>query len=124
MAKILLIDDEPQLRAIFTGFLEVDNHQVDTAADGKKGLALLAKGGYDLVITDIIMPETDGFEVLITLNKNYPQLKKIVITGGSALLEPGYLMATAEQLRADKVLAKPVDLTTFRAAIQEVLARP
>jgi CheY-like chemotaxis protein len=124
VARILLIDDEPQLRVIFTGFLEVDNHQVDTANDGKQGLALLAQASYDLVITDVIMPEADGFEVLMELNKNYPRLKKIVITGGSALLEPGYLLATAEQLRADKVISKPVDFATFRAAINEVLARP
>ena len=85
---------------------------------------LLAQACYDLVITDIIMPETDGFEVLMALNQKYPRLKKIVITGGSALLETGYLMATAAQLRANKVIAKPVDLTTFRAAIKEVLAQP
>lgn len=124
MARILIIDDEPQLLAIYTSFLEVDDHQVDTAKDGGHGLALLTQHAYDLVITDIIMPETDGFEVLMALNQNYPQLKKIVITGGSALLEPGYLMATAEQLRADKVIPKPVDFATFRAAVEEVLARP
>ncbi|NCO52254.1 MAG: response regulator [Deltaproteobacteria bacterium] len=124
MARILIIDDEPQLRKIYSEFLAVDNHQVDTAKDGKHGLTLLAQACYDLVITDIIMPETDGFEVLMALNQKYPRLKKIVITGGSALLETGYLMATAAQLRANKVIAKPVDLTTFRAAIKEVLAQP
>jgi CheY-like chemotaxis protein len=67
MATILVIDDEQSIRGLLKGVLEKAGHRVLEAEDGRKGLTLYQKEHVDLVIMDLLMPETDGLEATLQL---------------------------------------------------------
>lgn len=123
MAKILLIDDDEQVLEIMTIFLERDQHEISTATDGNRGIRLLENQQFDLVITDVIMPELDGLEVLmwLKLNKQSYHPKIIAISGGAASIDQNELLNMCRLLSADEVLPKPVDFETLTGAVREVL---
>lgn len=125
MAKILLIDDDAQVVKVVTSFLEREHHEISSAVDGKRGIRLLENQQFDLVITDVIMPEKDGLEVLmwLKLNKHTHRPKVIAISGGSASLDLNELLDMCRVLSADKVLPKPVDFETLTGAVRDVLGR-
>lgn len=122
MAKILIIDDNEQVRKVMASYLEHDNHEIALAADGKQGISRLQSQTFDLVITDIIMPEQDGLEVLMWLKTQVNRPKVIAVSGGSPSLDLNYLMTMAQRLSADKALQKPIDFETLTTAVRELLA--
>lgn len=121
MARILVIDDEPHLRILVESFLAQDGHEVDLAENGQKGLSLIERNPYDLVITDVIMPEQDGLEVLMELNGRVPRMRIIVMSGGGERLKIQELLNLARLMGADRVLPKPLDFTALQVAVKEVL---
>ena len=123
VAKILLIDDDPQVRAVLKGFLQIGGHQVLEAANGIQAQKLL-NVAVDLVITDIVMPESDGFEVIMSCVRKDQPLKIIAITGGSPNLAQQTLLTIAQKMPVNKVLSKPVTCEELISAVQEVLDSP
>jgi DNA-binding response OmpR family regulator len=121
MAKILLIDDDEQILKLVTSFLVKEHHEISTAVNGKKGIKLIENQHFDLIITDVIMPEQDGLEVLMFLLNRTNRPKIIAMSGGSASLDQNYLLKTCKKLHADKILPKPVDFETLRSVVREVL---
>jgi DNA-binding response OmpR family regulator len=79
--RILIVDDEANLRHTVARVLQRAGYEVTTAASGKEGLDLLAQGTFDLVYMDIRMPGMSGIETLQTINANYPKLPVILFTG-------------------------------------------
>jgi DNA-binding response OmpR family regulator len=122
MSHILVIDDEADIRFILETFFRKAGHTIDTAGDGKAGMHLVELNHYDLVITDIVMPEMDGLEVIASMKRKYPNIRIIVMTGGTNNIDKELLLTTANLMRADKVVAKPLDLKVLKAAVTEVLA--
>ncbi len=106
MARILIIDDEELARFTVRDILEGQEHEVEEAANGQEGVDLHASKPFDLVITDIIMPEKEGVETIIELRKDNPDLKIIAISGGGRTRNMDFLQL-AKKYGADKVLAKP-----------------
>jgi DNA-binding response OmpR family regulator len=121
MAHILIIDDEPDICFILQTYLTSEGHTVETAGDGKAGLRLAGLHHYDLVITDIVMPEMDGLEVITGIKRTFPDIRIIVMTGGTDKVDKALLLSTAKAMKADRVVAKPLDLKTLKAAVNEVL---
>ena len=121
MVKILIIDDNEQVLKVMASYLEHENHEITVAADGKQGIDQLKSQAFDLVITDIIMPEQDGLEVLMWLRTQPKRPKVIAVSGGSPSLDLNYLTSMAKQLSADKVLQKPIDFETLTTAVRELL---
>ena len=121
MARILVIDDEPHLRILLESFLLLDGHEVDLAVNGSEGMKLIERNTYDLVLTDVVMPEKDGLEVLMELKGRVPRIRIIVISGGGERLNIKELLNMARLLGADRVLSKPLDFTTLLAVVKEVL---
>lgn len=121
MARILIIDDEPYIRAVLRLTLGQVGHAVAEAADGVKGLALLYGSSFDLVITDIVMPEKEGIEVLMELRKRRDPVPVIAISGGGRASGMDYL-DTAKLLGARKVLTKPFNTEALLSAVNEVLS--
>ncbi|HIJ80639.1 MAG TPA: response regulator [Desulfuromonadales bacterium] len=121
MARILVIDDDVQVLKVLVSYLEKSRHEVTAASNGKVGIDLLTHRQFDLVITDIIMPEKDGIEVLLWLRTMPNRPKIIAISGGSASLDQEYLLRLSKDIAADKELQKPVDLVTLTNAVREVL---
>jgi len=124
MAKILLIDDDPQVRAVLKGFLQIGGHEVLEAGNGIQARKFLTEVQTDLVITDIVMPESDGFEVIMSCARKDQPLKIIAITGGSPNLTQQTLLTIAQKMPVNKVLSKPVTCEELLTAVQDVLNSP
>jgi CheY-like chemotaxis protein len=121
MTHILLIDDDEAVRTMLRLMLTYQGHAVQEARNGREGLRLFQEGNADLVITDLVMPEAEGFEVLAELKKRVPPVKIIVITGGVRGKVTDYLQM-ALRLGADHVLAKPFTNDQLTAAISQVMS--
>ena len=104
MASILLIDDDEDFRAVTVEVLRQAGHTVDPTPDGKTGLALYRAGRHDVIITDIMMPDMEGLELIMGLRHATPRPRIIAISGNSRSSEPLYLTA-ARQLGVQRSLA-------------------
>ena len=120
MAQILLIDDDTPLRAIMREALAHFGHTVIEASNGSEGLELFKKSAVDLVITDIIMPEKEGLEVLMELRKQPNPVKVIAISGGGSTGKVEYLHI-AKLMGASSVLSKPFSVFALIAAVNDLL---
>lgn len=106
MARILVIDDEPLARYTIREALENGGHSVAEAENGREGLQVFALQPFDLIITDILMPEMDGVQTIQELRLLSSVSKVIAMTGGGMMRRKGRLNLAAKT-GADKVLAKP-----------------
>ena len=114
--RVLLIEDDASVRRIVRKMLERGRHEVAEAENGRVGLDRLRDGAFDLVITDIVMPEMDGIETLIELRKHYPTLAVIAMSGGGRTGNMDVL-GSAEKLGAFAVLHKPFTIDVLTTAI-------
>lgn len=121
MACILVIDDNPEFRDILRRHLEANGHRIMLAGDGEQGLALLEREAIDIVLTDILMPQRDGLEVLREARRRWPGLPVIAISGGG-WIKANELLGMAERLGADNVLQKPVRRDDLIRAVDEALS--
>ncbi len=121
MAQILVIDDNPEFREILRAHLEANGHRVVLAENGEHGLTLLDSHTVDIVLTDILMPQRDGVEVLRETKRRWPMLPVIAISGGG-WIGAGELLGMAERLGADQVLQKPVRRDDLIRAVDEALS--
>lgn len=110
MAKILIIDDNDSLRTMVARMLEQDGHETMTAENGKKGLEVFMIGKPDLVITDVLMPDMDGVEVISALHKFDLGVKIIVMSGGGdAGTGKDYLDAINTVMNTPHIITKPFE---------------
>lgn len=121
MAKLLLVEDDVQVRAMLGETLRQEAHQVLEARNGDEALSLFEAERPDLVITDIIMPGKDGVETIHALRRRHAAARIIAISGGSANIGGEHLLRTAESLGADRSFAKPVDVGSLLEAVDELL---
>ena len=119
MATILIIDDQKPIRALLRRALEGANHEVLEASNGRLGLELYRERLAELVITDIFMPEMNGLEMMLELNRTFPEVKVIVMSGG---LESEGALNVAKQLGARQTFQKPLDIETLLNAVRYELA--
>lgn len=82
MANLLVVDDDEAVRMMLRKMLEADSHDVVTAENGIQALNWLRTHVIDVIILDIIMPEKEGFETIVEIRSDYPNLKIIAISGG------------------------------------------
>ena len=117
--KILIIDDDEPVLANLCYFLRDKKYGVTTASDGLEGLKLFENDqqGFDLVITDIVMPKISGIGLISILKKKYPDTPVIVITGWGEFPE-----ALALESQADKVFSKPFELSELDDTINELIS--
>ena len=120
MRKILIIDDDEQILPMLAHAMELAGYAAVTALDGREGQRLLEKQHFDLVITDLIMPEREGMETITYIKKNFPAIKIIAISGGGRIGPETYLPA-AKELGADDIFAKPFAMADLLAAIRKLL---
>src|SRR5579863_5030560 len=119
--KLLLIDDDHLVRHMVAKMLRNQGHEVATAADGARAMAIVGGERSEVVITDIIMPEQEGFETIIRPRRDYPHIKIVAISGGfrGGNLE---VLSMAHHLGADDVLAIPFEEDDLRQALDRVTA--
>jgi CheY-like chemotaxis protein len=124
MARILVIDDDADLRAVMLEALELAGHEVFAAADGALGLELQREHPADVVITDIFMPDKEGIETIRELRQEFPGIKIIAMSGGGLYVKKSGYLSTASEVGAATILRKPFDQKTLLDAVSEVLERP
>ncbi len=120
MARILFIDDDEPLRKSLCGLLTKSGFEVREADNGRTALNLLREQPVDLVITDMVMPEVEGVEIIQTLRRTHPTVKIIAMSGGDQGSADCYLKM-ARLLGADAVLAKPFNSDELLAAVRQLL---
>lgn len=120
MANILLVDDEPLVVETLSNAITSKGHTVVTAANGVEGMKKFSEGKYDLVITDIIMPDKEGIELIMEMKRLAPGVKIVAISGGGRTGNVEFLkMAT--KLGAVASLKKPIRLAEFYAVLSQNL---
>lgn len=122
MSRILLIDDEEAFRSVLTASLHQMGHDVTEAKDGREGVDRYTQGRFDVVVTDLIMPEKEGIETIMDLRKLNPSVKIIAMSGGGRVTSVDYLQI-ARQVGAKIILAKPFTYEDIRGAIEQLTAR-
>lgn len=120
--KILVIDDDEQMRILLRQVMEWAGHEVVEAENGRQGMQMQREHKAELVITDLIMPEQEGLETITTLKKEFPGTKIIAISGGGRIGPEAYLPA-AQELGADRVFSKPFDVRQLATVVGELLEK-
>src|SRR3954469_10952896 len=116
-AKILVADDEQNLRRVLVAMLRRDGHDVVQAASGAEAIGQLAEG--DVVITDLRMPGADGMEVLRTAAKNFPQVPVIMITAYGSVGQA----VEAIKAGAFDYIEKPFEQDSIRAIVEKAIGQ-
>jgi DNA-binding response OmpR family regulator len=120
MAHILIIDDDPQMLNMLGQILKREGYEVVEALDGKEGLKLYRENPADLVITDIIMPGTEGIETIMELQRDFPDVKIIAMSGGGHSYPEEYLYI-ARMLGVQKTFSKPIERDELLKVVNELL---
>lgn len=121
MASILLIEDDDFLREALATALNERGHVVVQARDGNVGLRLFRASPIDLVLTDIVMPNKEGIELVMELRRSDPNLGIIAMSGAIDGRAPLYLKL-GETLGANRTITKPFEFSVLLTLIDEVLA--
>ncbi|GAB4410571.1 MAG: hypothetical protein OHK0032_06350 [Thermodesulfovibrionales bacterium] len=115
--RILVIDDEEIVRISCRKCLTPEGYDVDVAANGMEGLRLTEANRYDLVLTDLKMPDMDGMEFMMKMKESQPETKVIMITGYSTVEHA----VKAIKLGAYNYIEKPFTPDTLIAAVKEAM---
>ena len=120
-ARILVIDDEPMTRSMLKQILERESYEVHDAANGNEALEQCRKHSFDLVLTDILMPDKEGLETITELRRDYASIKIIAMSGGGRIGNMD-LLRVAQMIGAKRTLMKPFTRQEIVTTVKEVLA--
>ena len=115
MAAILVIDDEEIIRVLLRSALEAAGYEVTEAANGRQGLELYRQRPTDLVITDIVMPEMNGLDMLLALTREFLNAKVIAISGAGGEKN---VLNVANLLGARQTFQKPFSVPDLLGAVR------
>ena len=115
--RILVVDDEEQLRRLFRTILTSAGYEVFEADDGKQAMECVEKESLDLIITDLVMPERDGIEIIRGIHSGYPHLKIVAISGAF----DGNFLKVAKAMGAYAVLLKPISIGNLLSVVHRAL---
>ncbi len=117
-ATLLVVEDEKLVRDLLKDKFEESGYQVLEAGNGAEGLAHLHQSNIDLVISDLVMPDTDGLELLMAMRTEWPDIPMIAITAPSNQI----YLEVASRLGAARTFEKPLDLAQIESAVDALLA--
>jgi CheY-like chemotaxis protein len=121
MSSILVVDDDTQVLDVMSEMLRLEGHEVSVAENGRQAVDRMRADHFDLVITDLIMPEKEGLETIADIRKLRMNLPIIAISGGGRVGPTDYL-ETARFIGADATLAKPFGRQELIATVTHLLA--
>lgn len=122
MGTILVVDDEELIRRVVVKLLERRGYVVEAEGHAKAALERVSAGGVALVLTDVLMPDMDGTELLLALRRRHPEVPVVAMSGGGRISAASYL-ATMGALGAAAVLPKPFTEGELLAVIEHHLPR-
>jgi CheY-like chemotaxis protein len=115
--RILVVDDDADMRLTLRMALELAGYAVEDAANGREAIERQRRQPADVLITDIFMPDADGFEAIDAFRREFPQTRIIVVSGGAQFTKRDYL-PDAELIGADATLQKPFEIDTLLAKLR------
>jgi CheY-like chemotaxis protein len=118
--RILVIDDDKEVRQVLSLMLESGGYEVEAAASGYEGVDLFKKKSADLVITDILMEGMDGVETIMELRLISPDVKIIAISGGDHVA-PGYYLSMIKNFDTVYEMEKPIRREDLLFAVKAIL---
>ena len=116
-AKIMVVDDDPIILESLCEYFRIEGYEAVGAADGRQALTLLEQGGFNLVLSDVNIPDSDGFELLRIIKKRFPELGVILVTGYGSISRA----VEAIKLGAYDYLTKPIIDDELRMVIDRAL---
>ncbi|MEL3888984.1 response regulator [Ferrovibrio sp. MS7] len=120
MARILVAEDEVPVREFVRRVLELRGHEVVTVSDGAEALVKLGRARFDLLLTDISMPNMDGFELALKVARDYPDLPVLMMSGYA--VERRRAADLADLSRG--MLQKPFSMVDLSAGVDKALGQP
>ena len=121
---ILVADDEDSIRSLLEHFLSSAGHTVVVAANAREACAAMAKQAFNLVITDVLMPDGDGLDLITELRKNQPAARILAMSGGGRYLEGSDYLKLAKGLGAHSAMMKPFTWQQLKEGIERALTAP
>lgn len=121
MAKILVVDDDAVTAKLIALFLARYQHEVTIVKNGKEALTRLQTDTFDILITDIIMPEMDGYQLLLNLLLHPKRPKVIAMSAGASELDPKQILETSSALKVDATLVKPLTSAELNNTVARLL---
>lgn len=122
MAKVLVVEDSAAVRLAVTEVIEQAGHAVESAENGRIAIDILEREAFDLIVTDVLMPEADGVEVIKAVRARHPDTRVLAMSGGAPNLPAGYALKMAEMFAADAVLFKPFLNEELEKAVTRLLS--
>lgn len=122
MPRILVVDDDSQVREMLAEMLRRVGHDLATAATGRDGLEALRDGPFDIVILDMIMPDMNGVDTIRLIRSEHPTVAVVALSGGGSFKRFD-LLEQAEELGVEAVLTKPVDWEEITTAVESAMGR-
>lgn len=120
MKTILVVDDDALMLGVMKDALRRE-YSITCVSNGQEAQDLLTQEKYDLVITDLVMPEMNGIELLMTLQNNDPTQKIIAISGGGGITGRFDYLPVAQLIGANNVLRKPFQVAELRSIVKDLL---
>ena len=120
MARILIVDDETDLRGMFKMLFESNGYEVIEASNGNEAIELYRSSPVDLIIMDVFMPEKEGIETILELTSEFPDVNVIAISGGGKVGTRDCLDSALE-FGAKRVFTKPVTADRLLRAVEQIL---
>lgn len=121
MARVLVVEDEPEVQTIICDMLAQAGHEAVPAGTGQAAMDDVRNQSYDLLITDIVMREVDGWQVIRWLRANRPATPVIAVSGGARALHPETALNLSKAYGAHRVLTKPVSRAELLQAVADLL---
>jgi len=115
--RVLAVDDQKDILATIGTMLRGSGHEVTLVQDADTALKQVEAGGFDVLITDVLMPDKDGIEVIKALRRRHPELWIVAMSGGGRKIAATVSLKLSEAFGADRVLFKPFRRAELLAAI-------
>jgi CheY-like chemotaxis protein len=119
MSRILLVDDHEPVCLSLQSMIKAMGHETLMATNGRQALALHRQTPVDVLLTDIFMPDMDGYELIQKFQREYPAVKVIAMSGGIPRAPGGPYLEVAEKFGAQWLLQKPFSATRLIEVISE-----
>lgn len=120
MNRILLVDDDVMFREMLNRSLTQAGYEIAQAGDGLEAMAILRKDEFDIVVTDMLMPDKEGYETIVDIKRMYPNMKIIAMSGGNRNPNAWQTLVNAKKVGADQILVKPFHLADLKNSIQQL----
>ena len=121
MSKIIIVDDEQPVRKMLRNMIRNDSDEILEAENGIQALELCNESNIDLIITDIVMPEMNGIDLIMEVKNRFPQISIIAISGGGGISGRYNYLDIAELLGSKSILSKPFESSELRDQVKKAL---